>query len=49
VSPIKNQFNPLAKSADSPAAPAAAYVADGGKRPDTVYTLYDDDDAYGGI
>ena len=36
-----------------PAAPAPAHVtrptAQGQKRPDTVYTIYDDEDAYGGI
>lgn len=44
-----------ASSADLPAAPAPARIArpnpttPGQKRPDTVYTIYDDEDAYGGI
>ena len=44
-----------ASATDLPAAPAPAHVArpipttPNQKRPDTVYTIYDDDDAYGGI
>lgn len=44
-----------AASADLPAAPAPAHVThlnpttQNQKRPDTVYTIYDDDDAYAGI
>ena len=42
-------------TANLPAAPALAHVirpnpaTQGQKRPDTVYTIYDDEDAYGGI
>jgi len=39
-------------AADLPATPAPAHVARpnaGQKRPDTVYTIYNDEDAYGGI
>ena len=44
-----------ASPADIPAAPAPAHIArtnptnPNQKRPDTVYTIYDDEDAYGGI
>lgn len=46
MSPMHDEF----RGTRAPDAPPAAYVASGGnKRPDTVYTLYDDEDAYGGI
>lgn len=45
MSPLNNEF----RGTKAPDAPPAAYVASGNKRPDTVYTLYDDEDAYGGI
>lgn len=52
--------SPLSSTADMPSPPPAAYAAPlsagpretggaPGKRPDTVYTIYDDEDAYGGI
>jgi len=43
MSPVNVEFQGGAKG---PSAPAPAYVPTNNKRPDTVYTLYDDDDAY---
>jgi len=51
MSPVNSGFNPSAKALSSLAQSidTPAYVPTQGKRPDTVYTLYDDEDAYGGI
>jgi hypothetical protein len=53
LSPIGGEFNQSLQTENSSAAPvppAAAHVPSASqKRPDTVYTLYDNDDAYGGI
>lgn len=43
MSPLNTEFQGGDKG---PSAPAAAYVPTANKRPDTVYTLYSDDDAY---
>jgi hypothetical protein len=50
-SPLDNPMSPvyqLNPSPRLPAAPPPARVTEG-KRPDTVYTMYGDEDAYGGI